>query len=446
MHELEKRILLPEDLEPVSSLKAYQEQGGLEGLKKARSMDPEKVTAEVMAAGLRGRGGAGFPTAIKWQTVSRDPAPRKFVVCNAAEGEPGTFKDRYLISKNPYLVFEGMLIVAHVIGAEQAIIATKERFHNTLRQLSRAIREFEEAGLIEPGYLRLVEGPDEYLLGEEKAMMEVIDGRDAMPRYYPPFMVGVGVTPTDPNPTVVNNVETMSHLPLILSRGADWFRSNGFEDTPGTMILTLSGDIKHPGMYEVGLGLSVREFLYDLGGGPSGDKPIKAVFSGVSNRVMTPDQFDLPMGFGTLREAGIGLGSGGFIVYDESRDMVEVAHMFSRFLSISSCGQCVPCKQGTGEVTEYLEKILMNRGSEHDMALIRDVCGRCTSQTRCFLPTQESIVIPSIIDTFPDEFETHIRGIRTAPGDIRLPKIDAFDESTGKFYYQGDPDMTGVVC
>lgn len=440
MHQLEKRNLLPADLKPIQSIDEYQAQGGLKGLERARGMSAEEVIAEVKKSGLRGRGGAGFPTAIKWDTVSKAPDEKKYIVCNMAEGEPGTFKDRYLLSKNPYYVLEGMLIGAHAIGATQAIIATKEKFKSTVERLQNAIKEFENKGICEPGYLRLVLGPDEYLFGEEKALLEVVDGRTAMPRFFPPFLYGVGAGAGETNPTVVNNFESLSHVAKILANGADWFKSMGSEDTPGTVILSLSGDLKRPGMYEVETGLTMRQVFYDLAGGPRDEsKPIKVVFSGISNRPMTPDQFDLPLGFGTLRAAGVGLGSAGFMVYDESRSMLQIAWMYSHFLANSSCGQCIPCNMGTRVITELLAKLKDGVGSEKDLEDILIETGRCTNQTRCFLPQQESIVIPSIIEKFSAEFNQY-KGIDVKfDTNISIPKIYDFDETSGQFVFEKDP-------
>ncbi len=438
MHSLEKRVLLPEDLKPLNSLAEYKAKGGLKGLEKALKMSPKDVVAEVKKSGLRGRGGAGFPTAVKWQTVIDDPSKNKFVVCNMAEGEPGTNKDRYLISKNPYLIFEGMLIVSYAINAKKAILGTKEKFKPTVLRLQNALKELEDAGVVKKGFIEIVLGPDEYLLGEEKALLEVIDGRAPMPRMYPPFMVGVGYTPTETNPTVVNNAESMMQLPLILNNGADWFRSRGTEDTPGTVVFTLSGDVKRPGMYEVETGLTVKQLLYDLGGGPVG-KSFKAVFSGVANRVMTPEQFDLKIDFGTLRAAGLGLGSGGFIVYDETACMVDVAWMFSHFLSQSSCGQCIPCNRGTRIITEHLYKLRGKKGTESNMDDIIAETGRCTIQTRCFLPVQESALVGSIMSKFSKEFKDHTKKGCTFDRKIVIPKIESFDEEKGQFVYEKKP-------
>ena len=439
MHPLEKRVLLPEDLKPILSLEEYKNRGGLKGLERAKTMTPQQIIDEVKKAGLRGRGGAGFPTAIKWQTTFDDDAPKKYVVCNCAEGEPGTYKDRYLLSKNPYWLFEGLLIVSHTIQAQQAIIGTKKKFKSTLETLYRVRAEFERAGLAPIGYIRIVEGPDEYLLGEEKALLEVIDGRDPMPRFFPPFVVGVYISATERNPAIVNNVESFSHLPNIFSKGADWFKSLGSQDTSGTIMLSLSGDVKNPGMYEVQAGLTVRQMLYDLAGGPKKDKDFKAVFSGVANRVMTPNQFDLKVDFGTLRSNGVGLGSAGFIVYDQSRSMVDVATMFSRFLAVSSCGQCVPCNSGCRTITEHLQKIQRGQGTMEDIEDIMVETKRCTNQTRCFLPTQESVLISSIIDKFRKEFENYPQVMSQFDHDITIPKLQSFDEQAGDFVFEADP-------
>ena len=438
MHPKETRVLLPEDLTPLHSLEEYKAQGGLEGLKKARQMSPEELIKFVTDAGLRGRGGAGFPTGIKWNTVYNEEAEKKFVVCNFAEGEPGTYKDRYLISKNPYRVFEGILIASRAVGAKKAYIGTKQKFKTIVPRIQQALKELEDEGVLEPGYIEIVLGPDEYLFGEEKALLEVVDGRYPMPRMYPPFLVGVGYTPSEANPTVVNNAESMSHLPLILQHGAEWFRSRGSKDTPGTMIISLTGDVQKPGMYEISLGMPVRELLYDLGGGPAGSHDFKAVFSGVANRVMTPDQFDLPLEFGTLRQNGVGLGSGGFMVYDTSRWIVDMAWMFSHFLAKSSCGQCVPCNSGTRIITEHLVKIREQQGTQDDIDAILAEARKCTSQTRCFLPTQESVLVPSCIQKFPEEFQPG-HNINQYDRDVLIPKIESFDDASGTFTFEARP-------
>ncbi len=432
----EKRVVLPSDLEPIRSLEEYRSKGGLSGLNKARSMSPLQVIAEVKKSGLRGRGGAGFPAAVKWEGLASDPSPTKYTVCNGSEGEPGTFKDRYLIRKNPYQLIEGILIAAYAVSAKQAFLGLKAKFIPEMSRVQDALKEMEQSGIVQKKYLEIVPGPDEYLFGEEKALLEVIDGRGAMPRNMPPYMQGVHYTPTEYNPTAVNNVETMSNLPNILSRGADWFRSIGSADTPGTMIFTLCGDVKNPGLYELPMGTKLRVLLEKIGGGPSGKYPFKAVFSGVANRAITPDQFDTPLDFGSMRAAGSGLGSGGFIVYDESNCIVKVALRFSGFLAAESCGQCVPCNSGCRTITEYLKKIEEGNGSQEDITRILVECGKVTSQTRCFLPAEESALISSIVGKFRKEFDYHLNQPCPNSRQPILAKMDDFDETTRLFKFQ----------
>ncbi len=434
---LEKsRILLPPDLEPIPSLDEYKKKGGLAGLTKARSMSPREVIAEVKLAGLRGRGGAGFPTAIKWEGLVNDPSPTKYTVCNGSEGEPGTFKDRYLIRKNPYILLEGILIAAYAVSAKQAFLGLKAKFVPEMNRIKTALKEMIKAGLLKEDYLQVVPGPDEYLFGEEKALLEVIDGRGAMPRILPPYIQGVHFTPVDYNPTAVNNVETMSHLPNILARGAKWFRAIGSADTPGTTIFTLSGDVKYPGMYELPMGTKLRILIEEIGGGPAGKFPIKAVFSGVANRVITPKMFDTPLDFGSMRNAGSGLGSAGLIVYDESVCMVKVAQQFSSFLATESCGQCVPCKSGGRNITEILSRLEKGQAKQKDLDQIFNECGKITNQTRCFLPAEEATVVSSITSTFASEFKAHLGKSCTNSRKPVLGKIDDFNEATGQFKFQ----------
>lgn len=434
-HPLEKRILLPEDLKPINSLAEYKAQGGLKGLERARLMSPKEIVEEVRRSGLRGRGGAGFPTAVKWETVIQDECPTKYVVCNGAEGEPGTYKDRYLIGKNPYVVFEGMLIAARAVGAKQAIIGTKKKFTLQVNRLLKAVEELEEAGAVEEDFLKIVLGPDDYLFGEEKALLEVVDGRGAMPRIFPPFMLGIKTTPLENNPTVVNNVESMSHLALIFRHDAAWYRAMGTDDTPGTMILTLSGDVKRPGMYEVELGLTLRQLIYDIGGGPK-DKPIKAVFSGVSNAVITPDMFDAKLDFGSMRKIGAGLGSGGYMVYDETCGAVELTHMISSFLARASCGQCIPCNSGTRYITQELEKLRSGQGTKENLDNILKETTQCTNQTRCFLPHQEVKICSSMVKKFRGEFDGYAQGKVAYKRSLLIPKIESFNEETGEFIFE----------
>ena len=433
---------------PVGSLDDYVAAGGGEGLANALAMDPDDVIAEIRAAGLRGRGGAGFPTGIKWRGV-RDAGKadgRCYVVCNAAEGEPGTYKDRPLMERNPYQVLEGMLIALATLEAEHAYIATKQRFTLAFDRLVAARDEMAAAGWTGAERITVVPGPDTYLFGEEKALLEVIEGKLSMPRLVPPFQVGLWATTSEPNPTVVNNAETFSHATQIVGQGADWFRTEGTEETPGTFLFTVSQDVPNAGVYELPMGTPLRTLVCDIGGADPAD--VKAIWSGVSNPVMTPDLLDLPMDFNSFAEAGFGLGSGGFAVYDGRRDMVQVTQELSRFLGIESCGQCNACKLGNMFMADTLWKLVQGEGTHDDVVALRKRTETVTDQNRCFLPVGGAFVVRGALETFPEEFEARI-GAGPVPEDIRVtvPKIVDWDEDAGVLvfdpeYYRKRPDWS----
>ena len=434
----EFRVLLPKDLQPITSLDAYKDQGGLQGLEKAREIGPEAVIETIKQAKLRGRGGAGFPTFIKWAGVRSDESSDKFIVCNGSEGEPGTYKDRYLLSKNPYPLLEGITIAGETIGVKKAYLGIKEKYKTQVENLRKGIQEMEAAGVIPEGYIHLALGPDDYLFGEESALIEFLDTGNTMPRVSPPYIQGVNYSPISASPTVVNNIETFNHVTHIMRNGAEWFQSIGDkEDTPGTMIFTLCGDVKYPGMYELPLGkYTLNDLIMDIGGGPAGDYPIKAVFSGVANPIMTPEQFDTPLGFDALRAAKGGLGSAGMIVYDESVCAVKIAALLSEFLSLESCGQCMPCKGGSNIITGLLQKIESGLGTEEDLEAIAIEAERVTNQTRCFLSNEEQIIIRSFLDKFGDEFKAHLGRPCPLPREAFMAKVKYFDEDTHTFTYE----------
>jgi NADH:ubiquinone oxidoreductase subunit F (NADH-binding) len=432
---------------PVSSVDAYVESGGGKGLAAARERTPDEVIEEVRRSGLRGRGGAGFPTGMKWRTVREDPCPTKYVVCNAAEGEPGTFKDRWLLRMNPYQVVEGLAIAAHAVGAERAFIGIKAGFEQEVQCLGAAMEEMAAHDLVGPVPVELVQGPDEYLFGEEKALLEVIEGNDPLPRIVPPWMEGLFRAPGSPNPTAVNNVETLANVPHVLANGAEWFRSFGTEGSPGTMVFTLHGDIRHPGVYELPLGFSLRDLLYDVGGGPPEGRELKAVFPGASSTIISPEQLDTPVTFDAMRAVGTGLGSGGFVVYDDSACIVRATLAFSRFLYVESCAQCPACKHGTRAITELLERIDRGEGSEVDVETILARAYTVTDAQRCALPTGETLIAQSAVQVFGPEFVEHFGRDCPRPRDIPVPKIVDFDEEAGNFvvderYRRKQPDWT----
>jgi NADH:ubiquinone oxidoreductase subunit F (NADH-binding) len=425
--------LLPDD--PVPSFDAYVERGGGRGLEVALARPPEAVIEEVRRSGLRGRGGAGFPTGMKWRTVRDDPCPTKFIVCNAAEGEPGTFKDRWLLRMNPYQVVEGLVIAAHAVGAERAFIGIKAGFEPEIGRVQAAMDEMSAADALGSVGVELVGGPDEYLFGEEKALLEVIEGNDPLPRVIPPWMEGLFREQDSPNPTVVNNVETLANVPHILREGAEWFRSFGTEESPGTMVFTLCGDVRSPGVYELPMGLSLRDLVYGVGGGPPDGRELKAVFPGASSTVISAEQLDTPLGFETMKAVGTGLGAGGFVVYDDSACIVRATLGFSRFLYVESCAQCPACKHGTGAITELLQRIERGEGSEADVETILARAMTVTDAQRCALPTGETLLVQSVIQMFAPEVAEHFGRPCPRPRELPLPKMVDFDERAGDFIY-----------
>ena len=435
-----KPYLLPE--KPVQSLDEYVAMGGMQGLKRALSMSPQEVVAEIKKSGLRGRGGAGFPVGIKWASISSDPCPTKYVACNATEGEPGTFKDRMMMRRNPYQLLEGVAIASHVMSAQKAFIAMKGTFAQAIAQTARAHKEMTARKVLGSIPIEFVYGPEDYLLGEEKAMLEVIEGREPMPREmdFPPYILGLfagypSCIPGQNNPTLVNNCETMCNVAHIMSKGADWFRSMGSRATPGHMVFTISGDVQRPGIYELPLGIPLRELVEKWGGGLFPGRKLKGIFSGVAAAGIYPEQLDTPLDFDDMRNAGSGLGSGGFMVYDDTNCMVQVAHCFSEFLWIESCGQCRSCKEGTYESTMRLRRIIEGNGDEIDVEAILHSSTNAPRGNRCFLPTEHSLIIPSIVRRFISEFDEHYnRGCRNCRVPV-LPKMHDYDEAKHEFHY-----------
>lgn len=431
-----RRILLPE--KPIERLEAYRAAGGGAALAKALALPRETIIAEVKLSGLRGRGGAGFPTGVKWASVAHDPCPTKYFVCNGAEGEPGTFKDRMLMRRNPYQLLEGIAIGAYAVGAKKAFLGIKRSFEKEAAAVRRALEEMQAAGRLGPTPIELVLGPEDYLYGEEKALLEVIEGHDPLPREkdFPPYVKGLFVKyPSELNPAVVNNVETLSNVPHILARGATWFRSIGTSDTPGTMVFSVSGDVETPGVYELPMGTPLGELVRRCGGGLRPGRQLKAIFSGVSNAAILPADLETPLDFGSMRQIGAGLGSGGFIVYDDTACMVRVAHMFSRFLWLESCNQCISCKEGTQYATANLEKFIDGSASEVDLSEVIHGAMRAPTGNRCYLPVEHSLLIPSIVRNFSQEFMAHARRGCQECREAVLPLMRDFDESRHVFSY-----------
>jgi NADH:ubiquinone oxidoreductase subunit F (NADH-binding) len=408
-------------------------------------MDPADVIEIVRQARLRGRGGAGFPTAVKWQGVYSSPASRKFICCNGAEGEPGTFKDRLLLRKNPYQALEGLAIGAYALGAERAYFCVKERAVPEAEAVRRALAEFQAETRI-GDKIEIVLGPDEYLFGEEKALLEVIEGGLPLPRRFPPREHGLfggadgGPSEEDNNPTAVNNVETLSHVPHIINKGPEWFRGFGTDDTPGTMVFTISGDVQQPVVRELPLGMTLRALIFEVAGGLKPGRRVKAVLPGVAGNVITEDMLDIPLGFDSMRRAGSSLGAGGYVVYDDTACMVKVLETLSHFLYVESCNQCPPCKIGSRRITGHLERLLAGDDSVHvhDIDDIHYTTSWVENAQRCYLPTSEALVSYSILEAFRSEFLGHLPG-RTCPlrHDLLVPKMTDYVEGQGFTYDLG---------
>ena len=421
--------------EPLLSIIDYRATGGGAGLLSAQERGRDAVAEEVSRAGLQGRGGAGFPTGLKWRSVASSSCATRYVVCNAAEGEPGTFKDRWLLRRNPYLVLEGLAIAAYAVGAAGAFVALKTSFEREVETLRRAVDEMADAGMLGDVPVEVVTGPDDYLYGEEKAMLEVVEGRLPLPRILPPYQVGLFAARGSPNPTAMNNVETLANVALILREGAGWFRRRGTDACPGTMLFTVSGDVRTPGVYELPLGQPLRTLVEELGGGAPEGRSVKAIFPGASAGVLTAADLDTPMAFDAMKQAGSGLGSGGFVVYDDSACMVAAAAAFSRFLSVESCGQCPACKQGSQTITGLLDGLEQGRGSDKDIDTIIARCRSVTGGTRCALPAGEVAVVGSVIEAFSEELIAHVDGGCPRPRPLPIPKLADYDEHAGHFRY-----------
>ncbi|MCB0976554.1 MAG: hypothetical protein KDB02_03765 [Acidimicrobiales bacterium] len=432
-------FLLPE--RPITSMDEYLATGiGGEGFKAAQAMGPAATIDVITESGLRGRGGGGFPTGRKWAGIAGQEAAQRYLVCNAAEGEPGTFKDRALLRANPYQFIEGLIIAAYAIQATGAYVCLKASFEREVEILTRAVQDFQVAGICTDCTVNIVAGPDEYLFGEEKAMLEVIEGKPPLPRWFPPYEHGLfaaapqegweagphgaGRRTDESNPTLVNNLETLSNVPHILARGADWFRSMGTPESPGTIIATVVGDVVAPDVGEVELGTPLRDVIDVVGSGVAPGREVKAVFSGVANPVVTAADLDTPVSYEGFAGIGSGMGSAGFIVYDDTACMVAAAYRFSRFLSIESCGQCPPCKMGSGEITTQLERLENGEGTDREIEVIGGWLERVTDGNRCFLAVEEQRMVSSVLRAFPEEFAEHIEQHRCPrPAARPMPKI-----------------------
>ncbi|HQK92341.1 MAG TPA: NADH-quinone oxidoreductase subunit NuoF [Armatimonadota bacterium] len=397
-------------------LPVYRASGGYQALERAlNELAPAAVLEQVKASGLRGRGGAGFPTGLKWSFVPRETSEPRYLICNADESEPGTFKDRYLMERDPHLVLEGIALASYAIGAAAAFIYVRGELAEAARRLEEAIHQAEAAGYLGERMVgtqtslkvTVYRGAGAYICGEETALLNSLEGRRGHPRLKPPFPATHGLYQC---PTVVNNVETLANVPLIVQNGAEWFRSVGTAKSPGTKVFGVSGRVRHRGNYELAMGTPLSTLVYGCAGGMEDGYQIRAIQPGGSSvPFMTPDQIDCPLDFESVSEAGSLLGCGSVIVVDQTMSIVEACLILARFYHHESCGFCVPCREGTNWMLRILERLVAGQGTAADIDLLYEICGSMLN--RCFCPLGDAAAMPvqSAIERFRPEWEHVVR-------------------------------------
>ncbi|MDD3340367.1 MAG: NADH-ubiquinone oxidoreductase-F iron-sulfur binding region domain-containing protein [Lachnospiraceae bacterium] len=399
------------------SMGEYIAAGGFSALEKALfEMTPDDVVNEVDKSGLRGRGGGGFPMGRKWkQVAAHKDADQKYVVCNGDEGDPGAFMDGSVMEGDPYKLIEGMMLGGYAVGANQGYIYVRAEYPMSVARLKLAIAQMEECGLLGDNilgtdfsfHMHINRGAGAFVCGEGSALTASIEGHRGMPRVKPPRTVDEGLWG---KPTVLNNVETYANVPGIINKGADWFRSIGTEKSTGTKTFSLTGAIENTGLIEVPMGTTLREIIYDIGGGLKEGSEFKAVqIGGPSGGCLTEAQLDEPLDFDSVKKFGAIIGSGGLVVMDQNTCMVEVARFFMSFTQRESCGKCVPCREGTKRMLEILERIVGGKGEEGDIELLQELADMICNTALCGLGKSAPLPVLSTIKAFREEYEEHIR-------------------------------------
>ncbi len=397
----------------ITWLEDYKIQGGYQALHKALQMKPQEVIEEVKASGLVGRGGAAFPTGLKWESAAQSAAQPKYVVCNADEAEPGTFKDRVLMENDPHRILEGILIAAYAIGSTYGYMYIRGEYEYQYQVMSQAVDEAKKAGLIGTNILQsdfnfeleLRQGAGAYICGEETALFESIEGKRGFPRVKPPFPTTAGLFG---KPTVINNVETLANIPYIIHKGATEYRKIGTEKSPGPKLFCVSGDVVKPGLYEVPFGVTFRHLLFDLAGGIRNNRSMKAaLFGGAAGAFATEKELDVRLTFEDLRAAGLPLGSGVITVFDETRDMRDVLLRLAHFFAEESCGKCYPCQIGTQRQYEILQRVANSSTLPGDLERLQDIGWTMTDTSLCGLGQTAASAILSAIRLWPELFKKH---------------------------------------
>lgn len=409
------QVLLHPDRCVGADMNHWRHSGGGAALARA-IQDPAAVLEEVRQADLRGLGGSGFPAWRKWEFVAAEaPKPDKYLIVNGNEDEPGTFKDRLLLEETPHQVIEGAVVTALATGINRIVLYVNPDLLRSLAAMKAAIEQWQASGLLEqasgalgrPLQLELLPGSGHYIGGEETASMEWVEGRFPFPRGKPPYPAQAGVLGC---PTLINNVETIANVPQIVAQGAAWFRALGKGPGTGTKLYSLSGDVLHPGVFELPMGTSLRELIFEHGGGLLSGKPLKAVFTGgPSSSLLTPVDLDVAMDFDSLRARGANLGTGAMIVISEGTGIVKRVAEYERFFAHSSCGQCNSCKIGTATMSRLLDRIDTGRGTTADLTTLENLCIMLPNSGRCHLINGAVALLDSAFHHFPDEFRQALR-------------------------------------
>jgi NADH-quinone oxidoreductase subunit F len=409
-----------------NSIEEYIAYGGYAAFEKALfDMTGNDIIDEVEKSTLRGRGGGGFPTGRKWRSVANQKETERYVVCNGDEGDPGAFMDRSIMEGDPHRVLEGMLIAGIATGAHNGYIYVRAEYPMAVSRLEKAIEQAKEMGLIGKNILgsgfdfdfHINKGAGAFVCGEGSALTASIEGKRGMPRVKPPRTVEHGLFD---KPTVLNNVETYANVPKIITNGADWYLGIGSPTSPGTKAFALTGNIENTGLIEVPMGTTLREIIFDIGGGMKNGKEFKAVqIGGPSGGCLITPNLDLPLDFDSLKKVGAMIGSGGLVVMDENTCMVEVARFFMNFTQNESCGKCVPCREGTKRMLEILERIVAGNGEEEDIQLLLDLADTISSTALCGLGKTAPMPVVSTIKNFRDEYDAHVKDKKCPAGNCK---------------------------
>jgi NADH-quinone oxidoreductase subunit F len=417
----EKLLFADIDEPGLNTLEVYERRGGYDSLRKALEMEPEAVQAELEVSNLRGRGGAGFQMGKKVAFLPKGSI-EKYLVCNADESEPGTFKDRELMQKNPHMLIEGMAIASHAAGIHRSFIYIRGEYELQAEVLDAALAQARAAGYIGEDILGsghelslvLHRGAGAYICGEETALLDSLEGKRGNPRLKPPFPANQGLYQ---GPTLINNVETLATVPAIIRMGGAEYARLGTETSTGTKLVSVSGQVQRPGNYEVVLGTPAREIIYGLAGGPGAGRTVKCWFPGGSSApVLTAAELDLPYDFDSLAKAGSMLGSGAIIVVDDSTPILDVAMKVARFYAHESCGKCTPCREGTNWTVKMLERIELGEATPMDLEIMASVQEHIIGNCLCVLGDAMAMPISSIIAQFKDELEAHMEEARLGRG------------------------------